>query len=71
MRFSIAVALILSVMCEMLAGLDGLADCVLLSARSFRSADLFAGVILLGAVGYGSSLASGTISPGGAQLDYT
>jgi len=30
---------------------------VLLSARSFRSADLFAGVILLGITGYATSLA--------------
>src|SRR5450631_815601 len=52
MRLSLTVALILSVVCEILAGLDGLGHWVLLSARSFRSADLFAGVILLGAIGY-------------------
>jgi ABC-type nitrate/sulfonate/bicarbonate transport system permease component len=52
MRLGLTVALILSVVCEMLAGLDGLGHWVLLSARSFRSADLFAGVILLGAIGY-------------------
>jgi ABC-type nitrate/sulfonate/bicarbonate transport system permease component len=57
MRLSLTVALILSVVCEMLAGLDGLGHWVLLSARSFRSADLFAGVILLGAVGYVTALA--------------
>jgi len=51
------VALILSVVCEILAGLDGLGHWVLLSARSFRSADLFAGVILLGAIGYVTALA--------------
>lgn len=56
MRLSLTVALILSVVCEMLAGLDGLGHWVLLSARSFRSADLFAGVILLGAVGYATAL---------------
>ena len=48
MRLSLTVALILSVVCEILAGLDGLGHWILLSARSFRSADLFAGVILLG-----------------------
>jgi hypothetical protein len=48
MRLSLTVALILSVVCEILAGLDGLGHRVLLSARSFRSADLFAGVMLLG-----------------------
>jgi sulfonate transport system permease protein len=52
MRLSLTVALILAVVCEMLAGLDGLGHWVLLSARSFRSADLFAGVILLGTIGY-------------------
>jgi sulfonate transport system permease protein len=52
MRLSLTVALILSVVCEILAGLDGLGQWVLLSARSFRSADLFAGVILLGVIGY-------------------
>jgi sulfonate transport system permease protein len=52
MRLSLTVALILAVVCEMLAGLDGLGHWVLLSARSFRSADLFAGVILLGVIGY-------------------
>lgn len=57
MRLSLTVALILSVVCEVLAGLDGLGHWVLLSARAFRSADLFAGVILLGATGYVTSIA--------------
>lgn len=57
MRLSLTVALILSVVCEILAGLDGLGHWVLLSARSFRSADLFAGVILLGTIGYLTALA--------------
>jgi ABC-type nitrate/sulfonate/bicarbonate transport system permease component len=56
MRLSLTVALILAVVCEMLAGLDGLGHWVLLSARSFRAADLFAGVILLGAIGYATAL---------------
>ena len=57
MRLSLTVALILSVVCEILAGLDGLGHWVLLSARAFRSADLFAGVILLGVIGYVTSVA--------------
>ena len=57
MRLSLTVALILSVVCEILAGLDGLGHWVLLSARAFRSADLFAGVILLGITGYVTSVA--------------
>jgi ABC-type nitrate/sulfonate/bicarbonate transport system permease component len=56
MRLSLTVALILSVVCEILAGLDGLGHSGLLSARAFRSADLFAGVILLGVIGYLTSL---------------
>jgi ABC-type nitrate/sulfonate/bicarbonate transport system permease component len=57
MRLSVTVALILSVVCEILAGLDGLGHWILLSARAFRSADLFAGVILLGFVGYLTAMA--------------
>jgi ABC-type nitrate/sulfonate/bicarbonate transport system permease component len=56
MRLGLTVALILSVVCEMLAGRDGLGNWILLSARSFRAPDLYAGVILLGALGYLSSI---------------
>jgi sulfonate transport system permease protein len=52
LRLGLTVALILAVVCEMIAGLDGLGQWVLLAARSFHSPDLFAGVILLGAVGF-------------------
>jgi ABC-type nitrate/sulfonate/bicarbonate transport system permease component len=61
MRLSLTVALILAVVCEILAGLDGLGHWVLLSARAFRSADLFAGVILLGLIGYLTSLAMSVV----------
>jgi ABC-type nitrate/sulfonate/bicarbonate transport system permease component len=57
LRLSLTIALILAVICEMIAGLDGLGNWVLLSARMFRSPDLFAGVILLGAIGFGGALA--------------
>jgi ABC-type nitrate/sulfonate/bicarbonate transport system permease component len=57
LRLGLTVALILAVVCEMIAGLDGLGQWVLLAARSFHSPDLFAGVILLGAVGYAGALA--------------
>jgi sulfonate transport system permease protein len=57
LRLGLTVALILAVVCEMIAGLNGLGNWVLLSARMFRSADLFAGVILLGAVGFIGALA--------------
>ena len=56
MRLSVTVSPILSVVCEILARLDGLGHWILLSAGAFHSADLFAGVILLGVIGYLSSL---------------
>jgi len=52
MRLSLTVSLILAVVCEMLASQDGLGTAILLASRSYRSADLFAGVILLGAIGF-------------------
>ncbi len=55
MRLGLTVALILSVVCEMLAARQGLGNWILLASRSFRAADLYAGVILLGALGYASS----------------
>ena len=51
LRLGITVSLILAVVCEMIAGLEGLGQWVLLAARIYRSADIFAGVILLGAIG--------------------
>jgi sulfonate transport system permease protein len=57
LRLGLTVALILAVVCEMIAGLNGLGNWVLLSARMFRSADLFAGVILLGSLGFVGALA--------------
>lgn len=56
MRISVTAALILSVVCEMIGGLEGLGHSIMVSARLYRSADLFAGVILLGAIGYFSAL---------------
>ena len=61
LRLGLTVALILAVVCEMIAGLNGLGNWVLLSARMFRSADLFAGVILLGAIGFVGALALNAI----------
>ena len=56
MRLGLTVALILSVVCEMLASRQGLGNWILLAARSFRAPDLYAGVILLGGIGYVSSV---------------
>ena len=56
MRLGLTVTLILAVVCEMLAAREGLGNWILLSARSFRAPDLYAGVIVLGALGYASSV---------------
>jgi sulfonate transport system permease protein len=52
LRLSLTVALILTVVCEMLVGVDGLGSWTLISARAFRSPDLYAGVFLLGIIGH-------------------
>jgi sulfonate transport system permease protein len=52
LRLSLTVALILTVVCEMLVGVDGLGSWTLISARAFRSPELYAGVFLLGIIGY-------------------
>lgn len=52
LRIGLTTALILTVVGEMLSSRDGLGHWILVAARSFRSADLFAGVILLGLIGY-------------------
>ncbi|MGZ5835843.1 MAG: ABC transporter permease [Xanthobacteraceae bacterium] len=57
MRIGLTVSLILAVIGEMLTSENGLGWYVLIAARSFRSADLFAGVIVLGIVGLVSNLA--------------
>jgi sulfonate transport system permease protein len=55
MRLSLTVALILAVIGEMLSGQEGLGSAILLAARAFRAADLYAGIVLLGLVGLISS----------------
>lgn len=65
MRLGLTVALILSVVCEMIAGRDGLGNWILLAARSFRAPDLYAGVILLALLGYVTTVAIGALE---AQL---
>lgn len=61
MRLGLTVALILSVVCEMIAGRDGVGNWILLAARSFRAPDLYAGVILLGVLGYVTAVAIGLL----------
>ncbi len=52
LRVSLAIALFLTVACEMIAGRDGLGSGILTAARTFRTADLFAGMALLGVIGF-------------------
>lgn len=55
MRLSLTVALIVAVVGEMIASQSGLGQAILLAARSFRASELFAGVVLLGAIGFASN----------------
>jgi sulfonate transport system permease protein len=52
MRLSMTVALIVAVVGEMLASQPGLGQSILLAARSFRASELFAGIVLLGGIGF-------------------
>lgn len=55
MRLSMTVSLIVSVVGEMIASQSGLGQAILLAARAFRASDLFAGVIVLGLIGFVSN----------------
>jgi ABC-type nitrate/sulfonate/bicarbonate transport system permease component len=55
MRLSMTVSLIVAVVGEMIASQPGLGQSILLAARSFRADELFAGITLLGAVGFASN----------------
>jgi len=52
MRLSMTIALIVAVVGEMIASQAGLGQAILLAARSFRASELFAGIVLLGALGF-------------------
>ncbi|TFL15637.1 ABC transporter permease [Pusillimonas caeni] len=56
MRVSLTITLILTIVVEMLAGQPGLGTWILLAGRAYRAPDVFAGILLLGALGYASSL---------------
>jgi ABC-type nitrate/sulfonate/bicarbonate transport system permease component len=55
MRLSLTIALILAIVGEMLASQQGLGTAIVMAARSFRAAELFAGVALLGVIGFVSN----------------
>ena len=50
-RVSIGFALILAIVAEMLSSKPGLGNNILLASRSFRSAELYAGIVVLGLLG--------------------
>lgn len=52
MRVSISIALIITVASEMLSSQPGIGNLMLVAARAFRSADIFAGIVVLGGLGY-------------------
>ena len=52
MRLSLTVSLIVAVVGEMIASQSGLGQAILMAARSFRSSELFAGIVLLGLIGF-------------------
>jgi sulfonate transport system permease protein len=52
MRVSIAIALIVTVASEMLSSQPGIGYLMLVAARAFRSTDIFAGIIVLGVLGF-------------------
>jgi sulfonate transport system permease protein len=56
MRLSMTVSLIVSVVGEMIASQPGLGQAILLAARSFQASELFAGIVLLGAMGFASNV---------------
>jgi sulfonate transport system permease protein len=55
MRLSMTVSLIVAVVGEMIASQSGLGQAILLAARSFRASELFAGIVLLGLIGFASN----------------
>jgi ABC-type nitrate/sulfonate/bicarbonate transport system permease component len=55
MRLALTISLIVAVVGEMIASQIGLGQAILLAARSFRASDLFAGIVLLGVIGFASN----------------
>ncbi len=55
MRLSMTISLIVAVVGEMIASQSGLGQAILLAARAFRASELFAGIVLLGLIGFSSN----------------
>lgn len=58
-RISLTASLGMAVAGEMLVGVDGIGQMMLAAGRSYRSADMFAGLIMLSMIGTGSALLLG------------
>jgi ABC-type nitrate/sulfonate/bicarbonate transport system permease component len=56
LRLALTISLILAVVTEMLSGAEGLGHNIIIAARSFRAADLYAGVIVLGLIGCATNI---------------
>jgi ABC-type nitrate/sulfonate/bicarbonate transport system permease component len=56
-RVGLSVALILAVVTEMQASLSGIGQNILMAQRSFKTPDLYAGVVVLGVIGFVTSAA--------------
>lgn len=57
LRLALTLALIIATVGEMLASQPGIGYALLVAARAFRSDDLFAGVIVIGAIGFAGNAA--------------
>lgn len=55
MRLALTISLIVAVVGEMIASQTGLGQAILLAARAFRASELFAGIVLLGLIGFASN----------------
>lgn len=54
-RLSMTVSLIVSVVGEMIASQSGLGQSILLAARSFQASELYAGIVMLSAIGFATN----------------
>lgn len=51
-KLGLGISLILTIVGEMLASRYGIGHAIIMAARSYRSADLYAGIVIIGVMGY-------------------
>jgi ABC-type nitrate/sulfonate/bicarbonate transport system permease component len=61
LRVSLSIAVILMVISEMIATLNGVGFTLVQAQRSFRTLDVWAGIVLLGIIGYSLNLVLGVV----------